>query len=296
MRRLWITRRKAAAASLAKMKVYIEDPENGDTEIGGCLCRKLGEIKNDQQKHFNIGMEAAKVYVVADKLSRNLYNEFVQIPEGEDDIFLTGRNYLKPSAGNPFRFDGIDDEEVLENRETGKRRGRAILIAAIIVGILAGAAIGIGVSASLVAAEPQSVAAESFQCQELQITLTEDFVSAEVPGYTACYSAGETAVFLLREDFDAMEGFGELDLEGYGAMVLANNNLDQSVSLEQKDGLTVFARVLTDEESGAAYYYYCGLYKGQDAFWMVQITTQAEGASEKIPQFRQWLQSVALAG
>jgi len=100
-------------------------------------------------------------------------------------------------------------------------------------------------------------------------------------------------VFLLREDFEAMEGFGDLTLEEYGAMILANNHLD-SVNLETEDGLTVFARVITDEHTGIAYYYYCGLYKGGDAFWMVQITTQAEGASEKIPQFRQWLGSVVL--
>lgn len=296
MRRLWITRHKAMAASAAKMKVYIEDPENGDTDINGCLCRKLGELKNDQQKHFSIGNEAAKVFVVADKLSRNLYNEFIEIPEGEEDVFLSGKNYLKPSAGNPFRFDGVTDEAVLENRETGRRKGRMILIVAIIFGILAGALIGVGVSSAMLSGVPQVSAAKTFDCQGLQITLTEDFAETSAEGYTACYSAGETAVFLLREDFTAREGFGELSLEDYGAMVLANNGFDQSVSLKTVNGLTTFAQVLTDAETGADFYYYCGLYKGQDAFWMVQVTTLAEGAADSLAQFRQWLESVVLPG
>jgi len=294
MRRLWITRRKATAACAAKMKVYIEDPENGDLEIDGIFCRKLGEVKNDQQKHFNIGRESAKVFVVADKLSRNLYNEFVQIPEGEEDVFLSGRNYFRPGAGNPFRFDGVEQEETLENRKKVNGRGKGLVIAAILVGILAGAGVGIGVATSLLQKVPQTVADATFDCQGLRITLTEEFAETPVPGYTACYSAADTGVFVLREGFDAMEGFEELDLNGYGAMILANNHLDQNVHLQTEDGLTVFGQVITDEETETDYYYYCGLFKGTDAFWMVQITTLAEDAAEKIPQFRRWLGSVQL--
>lgn len=296
MRRLWITRRKATAACAMKMKVYIEDPENGDMEIDGTLCRKLGELKNDQQKHFNIGTEAARVYVVADKLSRNLYNEFVDIPEGEDDIFLSGRNYLSPGSGNPFRFDGVEDEAVLENRKSVKKRGRVITIAAILVGIAAGVVLGIGAASAMLKDVPQTSVSQTFACQDLQITLTEDFVPVQASGYTACYSAGDTGVFLMREPFDAKEGFGELDLNAYGAMILANNHLDEEVTLQTENGVTVFARVIPDARSGVDYYYHCGLYKGADAFWMVQITTLADGASEKVPQFRQWLQSVSVSG
>ncbi len=297
MRRLWITRRKAAAASAMKMKVYIEDPENGDMEIGGCMCRKLGEIKNDQQKHFNIGTEEAKVFVIADKLSRGFCNDFIRIPEGEDDIFVTGRNYLKPGQGNPFLFDNVEDEEVLENRKKSKGKGRIFVIIGIILGILVGAGAGVAVSKMMLSGMTQEVAAEqTFRCEDLSITLTDEFVPTEAEGYTACYSAGETAVLVLREDFAAMEGFGELDLQGYGALVLENNGFADSVMLEEKDGLTTFGRAVADPASGETFYYYCGLYKGQDAFWMVQVTTLAEGAAERIPQFRRWLGSVSLAG
>lgn len=296
MRRLWITRHKAKAAGKAIMNVYMEDPENGDTEINECLCRKLGELKNDQQKRFNIGNEAAKVFVVADARNRNLYNDFAEIPEGEEDVFLSGKNYQNPRAGNPFRFDGAEEEELPENRETGRHKGKILLIIAIVVGIVVGVLAGIGVSSAMLEGADETIPAKTFACQGLQITLTEEFTEISVPGYTTCYSAGDTAVFLMREDFAAKEGFGELDLDGYGAMILANNHLEQDVTLEKENGLTTFAWVITDEETGVPYYYHCGLYKGPDAFWMVQITTEAEGAAEEIPQFRQWLKSVVLAG
>ena len=292
MRRVWITRNKASAGSLAKMKVYMEDPENGDTDINGCLCRKLGELKNDQQKHFVIGSDETKIFVVADKLSRNLYNEFVRIPEGNEDVFLTGRNYFDPSAGNPFRFDGVTEKTVVQNRKAGQRKGRVILIVAILMGILAGILGGIAVSKVLLGGASGTAESQTFACQDLRITLTEDFVPAEAEGYTACYSAGDTAVFVLREDFSAMEGFEELSLADYGAMVLANNGLQGTV--KEDGGLTTFEAFAADA-AGTEFYYYCGLYKGSDAFWMVQITTAAQKPEKAAAQYRQWLESVTFS-
>ena len=296
MRRVWITRHKATAAGHTKMKVYMEDPENGDTEINGCLCRKLGELRNDQQKHFAIGSDATKIFVVGDKLSRNLYNEFVEIPDGEEDVFLAGKNYFDPSAGNPFRFDGVTEEkQAAQNRKAGRRKGTGILVIAILAGILAGILSGVAVYNKIIGTRPQAAAAQTFDTRGLRITLTEDFVPANVDGYTACYSAGDTAVFVLREDFAAMEGFGDLSLADYGAMILSNNGLNGSVTLREEQGMMTFDWVAADAQTGTNFYYCCGLYKGQDAFWMVQVTTVAERAAEAAGQMRQWLESVTLS-
>lgn len=283
MRRLWITRRKAAAACLAKMKVYIEDPENGDTTINSFPCRKLGELKNGQKRSFEIGTKAARVFVVADSLSRNLYNEFADIPAGEEDVVLSGKNVLKPFSGNPFRFDGAVSDAVRENRDRVSRRGAISTIAAIVSGV----AIGIGAAFAVASGSSMTVAPQTFSAQELQITLTEAFAETEIPGYTACFSAGDTAVFILREDMEQMKAYGNMSLEVYGAMILANNGFDQSVQLEEEGGLTTFSSL-----RGEGYYYYCGLFRSEDAYWMVQITTTADQPEERIPLFRQWLMSV----
>lgn len=294
MRRLWIHRRKAAAACLAKMKVYIETPE-GDTLINGFPCRKLGELKNGQKAVFSIGEESVRLFVVADMVSRNLYNEFVEIPEGEEDVVLSGRNVLKPFSGNPFRFDNVSDEVVLENRKQVGRRGSRTMLVAIVAGILLGVGVGAAVAAAMLSDIPAVVEPKTFGVQEMQITLTEAFTETEADGYTACFSSGETAVFVLREDLAQMKAYGSMSLEVYGAMILANNGFDQSVQMQEEDGLTTFDCLLLAPGSGEEYYYYCGLFQSEDAYWMVQITTMAYKPEELVPLFRQWLMSVCFA-
>lgn len=294
MRRLWIERQKATAACLAKMKVYIEDHENPDTTIGDVPCRKLGELKNGQQRHFAIDEQPARVFVVADTVSRNVYNEFVRIPGGWEDVFLTGQNRLKPWAGNPFHFDGEQEPEVMENRKRTGRNGSRILLAAIIVGLIAGAVIGGVIGASILADVPDTVRLETRQVRDLQIVLPETMELQDIAGYTACYDSPEAAVFLLREDFSLLPDAQNLTLEAYGALVLANNGLEEVAQLRQEEGMTVFDYVYADG-SGNAYSYYTVLCKGSDAFWIVLFSAPEKNAAEMFPYFRQWAKTITFS-
>ena len=138
MRKLTITRNKTFVASLVKMKVYIEDREANDLVINDVPCRKLGELKNGEQKTFEISNDEAKVFVIADKLSKNFCNEFYRLPEGEEDVELTGKNKYNPANGNAFRFDGVTDEEVLANRKSGNSKGIIVLIVSVVIGAVVG--------------------------------------------------------------------------------------------------------------------------------------------------------------
>ena len=144
MRNLTIERRKTFVGCAMKMKVYIEDATSNELVIGGVTCRKLGDVKSGETKTFEVAESSAKVYVIADALSRNYCNEFYQLPEGSEDIALSGKNYFNPFAGNPFRFDNNDNPEVLENRKKGKRMGTIVAICAIVVGFAVGFMIGLG--------------------------------------------------------------------------------------------------------------------------------------------------------
>ena len=144
MRNLTIERRKTFVGCAMKMKVYIEDATSNELVIGGVNCRKLGDVKSGESKTFEVAESSAKVYVIADTLSRNYCNEFYQLPEGSEDIALSGKNYLNPLAGNPFRFDNNDNPEVLENRKKGKRMATIVAICAIVVGFAVGFMIGLG--------------------------------------------------------------------------------------------------------------------------------------------------------
>lgn len=286
MRRLWIKRHKKFVSCAVKLKVYIEDPVEGDTKISGTLCRKLGVLKNGENKHFDIGNEAAKVFVVADRLSRNVYNEFYNLPAGQEDVFLSGRNHYNPFAGNPFRFDGVTDEEVLKNRKKVGRKGIVVLVIAMILGFL------LGISNALLEGRASNDP-KTFYADGIQITLTEAFSEVEMEGFHACYGTLDKAVFVLREGFDVMEGMEALTVEEYGQLVLDNNGFDDSFELMDIDGLTMFEYVTTNED-GEDWYYLSSLYKDMDAFWIVQFSCMEENADEEqVGWFIEWADTVA---
>ncbi len=138
MRKLTIKRQKSFVGCLVKAKVYIEDTVAPETEINGVPCRKLGDLKSGEEKSFEITNSGAKLFVIADQMSKNFCNEFVNIPEGEEDVYFSGKNYFNPLSGNPFRFDGVTDEETLQNRKENVKKGGPILAVCIAVGFVAG--------------------------------------------------------------------------------------------------------------------------------------------------------------
>ena len=294
MRRLWIKRRKAAAAGMAAMKVYMEDPENGDVTINGIACRKLGTLKNGRKAHFTIEEEARKVFVVAGKVSRKRNYDYAQLSEGRDDIFLSGKNILNPREGNPFIFDDTDGDTVLVKQQRKSYAVAVILTIAIVLGIGGGIAAGVMLSNRLLAPAEAAETPKVFAAEEMEITLTDRFAPVEVSGLTAGYSSGEVAVYVLRERFDAFEGFGDLSVAGYGMMVLGNNGLTDTVQLTEEGDRASFEYRFTQKETGAAYYYYCTVAKGSDAFWLVQFVVPAQDQQRYENLFPQWAQTITL--
>lgn len=104
MRMLTIKRNKSFAGFLGKVQVYIAD-ENGELEIGGQLCRKLGDLKNGEEKTFSIDNAATTVYVIGDPSTKDFCVDRKAIPEGAAELRLTGKLILDPQRGNPFVFD-----------------------------------------------------------------------------------------------------------------------------------------------------------------------------------------------
>lgn len=122
-RKLTITRRKSFIGSLSTMAVYVEDPSSG-IRMSDTPCREIGVLPNGGEQTFMIDEKEAKVFV-APKLGGKKCNDFYRIPAGNDDVFLSGENKLD-FVTNTFRFDNLTDEEALENRRKGKRRGIGI--------------------------------------------------------------------------------------------------------------------------------------------------------------------------
>ena len=138
MRQLTIKRNKSFVGCLGVFKVYIEDPTANDTTIDGVSCRKLGDLKNGEEKTFVIGENTAKVFVIADQMSKGFCLEYYELPEGQEDIALTGKCKLNPAAGNAFRFDNNNSAAVAATRKKSTWKGVVILIIAIVVGYIGG--------------------------------------------------------------------------------------------------------------------------------------------------------------
>lgn len=285
MRNLTIHRQKAYAGCAVKMKVYIRSEVDSELTIGGVPCRKLGELRNGEEQTFVIEDAETRVYVIADKLSKDSYNEYRNIPAGTEDVVLTGKCLLNPAQGNPFRFDGEADADVVENRKRTGRRSTVIMVIAVIVGLLLG--LGRALVPTWLANKPQE-----FTSNGMHITLTADFDEGTYEGLTVCYESRDTAILALKEDFTLLPGLEGYTLEEYFQLVHANNGMDSSIALKEENGVRFFEYRSEVDEEGTEFYYLCAIYKAPDAFWMIHFSTPVESADRLRDNFLEYAASV----
>lgn len=287
MRNLTIKRHKSAAASMVKMRIYIEDPESNELKINGVACRKIGELKNGEEKTFSIPSTPVKVYAIADKLSKDYCNDYYPIPAGNEDVYISGKNHYKPFSGNPFLFDGVTDHAALANRKSTKGKNRIVMIVAVILGIVIGlfnAGVFDGASA------PK---AKEFSYGGMTITLNDSFSRENYEGYTVCYESRNVAVFALEESFATIPGAELYSLEEYGNLVIRANGREGQSVLQSQDGVTWFEYTWTNPSSGQTFFYFSTVHKADDAFWLVQFATTQDQAAEYRILFMQWAKSIS---
>ena len=284
MRNLTITRTKSFVACLGKMKVYIEDPMGGDTVISGVNCRKLGDLKNGETVTFPIGEEAARVYVIADQMSKNYSNDCYPLEAGTEDVVLTGKNHFNPGAGNPFRFDGVTDETVLANRKKGGRKGIMVLVIAAIVGFVG------GYIATSLGNNLHKNGLQDFTVDNMTITLNSEFREADYEGFTKCYESYNMGVSVLKESFSQYPILEDYTLEEYGDAVMWANGLTDS-SLTPYADFMYFTYTSTDD-AGNTFGYLATVHKGSDGFWLIQFSTLEEKYPDYESQFLHWAETV----
>lgn len=292
MRNLTIKREKTFVGSLMKVHVYIEDHFNSEITINNVPCRKLGDLKNNEEKTFEIGEEELKVFVIGDKLSKEFCNDFFQILSGENDVYLSGKNQFNPASGNAFRFNNNDFLEVKNNRKKGVAKGLLILVFAIIVGWGVGYFIGaFSDSKSFKNADPKT-----FSEKGMNITLTTDFRISEEDEYsdkyTVCYESSKAIVLVLKEEFSLLPGASEYTLEEYGELVLKANNLT-TTKIKDIEGMTGFEYEATSPDNNETYRYISFIFKAEDAFWMVQFATNTKITDKYYSDIIKWAKSIS---
>lgn len=282
MRNLTIKRTKSFVASLAGMRVFIEDID-GDTVIENVTCRKLGTLKNGEEKSFLIDEREAKVFVIADSLSKGFCNDYYQIPAGDEDISLSGKNLFNPATGNAFRFDNNNSADVAASRRKGENKGVVVLIVSLIIGAIVGMCISNGIIRSL------DSRPKDFSEQEMTVTLTREFGEFAAEGFTVSYSSEDVVVFALREDFSLAEGLGDFTLDDYAALVMYNNGIE-GAELKNVDGIPYFEYDTDFEDE--TYSYAIFMYKASDAFWLFQFATHDEDYDKLKLDILGWASSV----
>lgn len=280
MRNLVIKREKAYAACLAKMKVYIEDPMSDELIIENNRFRKLGTLKNGEEKSFIIGEDECRIVVIADKLSKNYCNEFCKIPAGDNDVHLSGKNTLSPATGNAFRFNGVNDLEVFQNRNKALKKGMKILPISIIFGVIFGFLL-----TSLILINGLKKP-KVFEKEGMTITLNNQFQEVSDADLTACYDSKDVAVFALKEDFSQNEVLRTYSLEQYVNLAISVNNIDSK--LQKIDDLTYFEYQSENTETKDIYHYCVFVYKTSDSFWTVQFATKEEDYNDKKQDIIDW--------
>ena len=287
MRTLTVTRTKSFVGCLAKLQIFIEDPTASDITINSVPCRKLGNIKNGETVSFEIGEGAARVFVIADNLSRNWCNEFYQLPEGSEDISLSGRCKFNPAAGNAFLFDNNDTYEAYENRTQNKKRGTVVIILAIIIGF----AIGFLLSYNLFPLLMHNSEPKDFTADGMTITLTNEFSEASADLYSAVYESESIAVFVFKESFSSSPALKKKTLDEYMDMLIDVNDFE-SKGITKTSNPKGFVYDYTNPETGDTYRYFSYVYQSEDAFWFVQFATLAADADNYKQQILTFANSV----
>lgn len=277
MRNLTVERTKSFVGCLAKAKIYIEDG-SGDTAINGVNCKFLGALKNGEKQTFAIPQEQVRIFVIADKLSRNFCSEVYTIQAGEEDVFLSGRNRFNPGAGNAFRFDGNSDSQAAANRRKGTRIGWIVLAAAVVVG---------GIVGFILANPGASGEPKEFYYEGMGITLNDYFKETSANGFNACYQSKDVAVFVLRETLEE-----DYSLDEYGQMVISVNELEDTAQLKHLGGLTFFEYDYTNQDNGDSFSYFAAVYKNGEDYWMIQFACREKDRQSYIDAFKSWAQSV----
>ena len=136
------------------------------------------------------------------------------------------------------------------------------------------------------------VSPKEFSCEGMTITLTDDFSEKSYEGYTTCYSSDDVAVFILKESFSLAPGVSELTLDQYAQAVYEANSSKSPDPIKKESGLTIMEHSFFNEEEEKTYGYCSVMFKGEDAFWLIQFACYEDDYDEKKPQFIDWAKSV----
>ncbi len=294
MRNLTIIRAKRFVACLGRMKVYLEDPESRELTINDVPCRKLGTLKNGETKSFYIPEEETRVFVIADRLSKNYCNDYLVIPAGRENVILSGKNSFDPVSGSAFHFDAQPDGERILHWTRCRNIGAAVLIAAMLIAMLPSM---IMLGLSLVALPstgrpnielPDYDSPKMFGRGNFYITLTDDFRQKQAP-YFAEYESTAVTVSVYKWPKVGNDIAGYESLEAFSQMTQELNGHD--APLRQEENFWYYCTY--QDDPGETLHGYFMMYEAEKDFYIVQFSLASGVHYTKChSKIMQWADSV----
>ena len=288
--------------ALNVLKIYIEDRYIPEIYINGVPCRKIGTVKNGATETFKIPNKTLKVFAIWNKTTRNISNDYYELPEGEADVFLSGRATSNLLRFNPFKFDGNENTEGEELRSKAFKKS-VLALALVVVGVfLVFGIVRAGVFDSWVDPDrpiyddvpewDETAQSEDFKVDDFQITLNKNFAVSSGDGYVAVLESSRVTVFLVRETFERFPQFKDITREEY-MQKLIDANKDKIKSHEVIDDGTLYGFLSTRLGAmGEEYTVYSYIYKTDTAFWFVQFKVLSTYVEEFEPHVLQWAKSI----
>ena len=283
MRKVYLTRDKSFVGCLGKLNVYVEDVANAETVIADIPCRKVCKIANGETVSVDIPDEEVRVIVIADKLSKNLCNDYYRVPAGVSDVEIGGKCTYNPGAGNPFRFHGVTDEDILANRKRTGRKGLVVLIVAALIGFVMGF---VGNMDTLFVND------KVFTADEFEITLTTQFAEDYEDG-TYYFGSRDSSVAVTVFDFDEYAGIAQMSEREFLNLLKSNEIFSISAELKNLEGLLVVEEQ-AESQAGDIRSSLTVFIKSDEAFYIFEFGCENEKYQEYRNQFIDWAKTIVI--
>ncbi len=139
------------------------------------------------------------------------------------------------------------------------------------------------------------MASKDFSDAGLTLTLTEGFFESEYDGYTTCYDSADAACFIIKESFTDFSGLELFSLDEYAQAAYEANKSRNPGPISEVEGLTAFEYTFFNESEKQTYNYFTTVFKGPDAFWLVQFAAKDLDYNTLRPYFIEWASSAKFA-
>lgn len=284
MRRVYLTREKCIASCFSKMLVYVEDQTRGEVELDGIPCRLIGKLTNGETIDFAISEDSRNIFVICENnMMKNYCGDKILLSAGDTDVELSGRNIYNFALGHPFRFNSVTDGESLESRKRENRKGIALTVAAVIIGLV----FGFIVSADNLFSKPKNFISDTFE-----ITLTTNFSDKYEDG-VYYFGSKDSSVAVYEYGYADHVTIEAMNADEFLEVLKSSGHFASDARIVSESSL-FFVEDRAESNSGEIRSYMTVFVKGEESFFLFEFGCEVEDYSKLRIDFIEWASTIKI--